>query len=349
MKEKVSENSNWPQKLYIASPRGFCVGVERIIEVLETARQEYPDKEIYINHAPVHNTYVVSRLEKIRVKVMKSIDDISEDSIAAISAHDASPQEKEAILQKKPAGYIDGACPLVKKPHDEVKRLITKDPETTILYIGHAGHAEAIGVIGEAPNNINLIQTPEDATSIQVNNPEKVALLMQTTLSQRDAGEMTKILRERFPNIWEPKVSDICFATQNRQDGVEAVVKKGAEAIVVVSSQTSSNGTRLVEVAVQALRTEMKIPLEEAQKRAIMVDDASTLDPNFFINKNSVGITAAASTPEDKVQEVVSWLIQRGGIMSIEDVTVADESNMQFALPKIQHLNQPTINQTGVS
>ncbi len=320
MKEIVPD---WPQKLLLANPRGFCAGVVRAVEALRDFhlknRGEQPEGITYSYHQIIHNTHVVGEFEEAGVEFVNNLTEIPEGSKVMFSAHGVSPEVVRQAKERR-LSMVDATCPLVAKPHQEARRFAKDGYE--ILYVGHEGHDEAVGLTGEAPQSIKLIQTVEDARAIIVNNPTKLALLTQTTLSIDDTEPILNILRGRFPGIIEPPKSDICYATQNRQDGIKAMVREGAEVVVVVGSQNSSNSERLVEVAVGNGAT-----------RSFLIDSAEELDPNWFIGAKAVGLTSGASAPEEKFQEVVSWFKKRGSIQ-IQEVVVADESRIHFAPPK---------------
>lgn len=314
---------DWPQKLLLASPRGFCAGVDRIIRGVERShearQQTHPGSITYVFHEAIHNKPEVERLKRLGIVSVNNISEIPDGADAWISAHGASPQVYQEA-QTKGLDLIDGTCPLVKKPHDEVKRYVSEGRE--ILYICHFGHDEAVGLVGEAPESIISIQTEEDVDFINVKDPTKLALLTQTTLSMDDTAKIRAKIKERFPDIIEPPRTDICYATQNRQNAVKTIVQKGAEVVVVVGSQNSSNSLRLAEVAITA-----------GAVRSFLVDGADELDKNWFIGIRAVGLTAGASGPEYKFQEVVSWFQERG-CLDIQEVKVADESMIHFAPPQ---------------
>lgn len=313
---EVTEVQNWPQKLLIPNPYGFCAGVRRAIYALQQLQQSRkPGETIYAYHKIIHNTHVVRDFEEGGIKFVDDINEIPLGGRAMASAHGIHPQIR-AIALERGINLTDATCPLVKKPHDEAVRY--KELGYDVLYICHEGHDEAVGVLGEAPKIMHPIQTREDALKVAVPTPERVALITQTTLSQDETAEIIAILRERFPNMEEPKKEDICYATQNRQDGVKAVIAHGAEALVAVGSPNSSNSQRLKEVA------------ESLGALAFLVDDVSELNPEPFFGISCVGLTAGASAPDQKFNEVVEWFKARGS-SEIEHIVVANEDLTRFA------------------
>lgn len=311
-----------PLKIFVANPRGFCAGVVRAVDALwdyhRQNQSDKPDAKTYSYHQIIHNTHIVRQFEQAGVVFVNDIAEIPEGSNLMLSAHGVTP---EVIKQAEQRGLRlkDATCPLVDKTHREARRYL--DEGMTVLLIGHPGHDETVGTLGYAPE-VKLIEKPEDVDNLQVPDPDKVALIMQTTLSMDDADAARKAVIGRFPNVVMPKVSDICYATQNRQDGVKTMVDKGAEIVVVVGSQNSSNSKRLAEVAMTA-----------GVVRSYLIDDASELNPDWFVGAEAVGLTSGASAPEDKFQEVMAWFQQLGST-SVEEVTVADESRMSFSPPK---------------
>ena len=316
MTEAQVENT-WPTTLLLASPRGFCAGVIRAIDTLSVVQAQNPTNTTYSYHEIIHNTHVVGGFKQSGVKFVDEINQIPEGKTVVLSAHGVSPAIRKQA-QNRGLRIVDATCPLVEKTHREALKYIRGN--YTILYIGHAGHDETIGTLGEAPDKIKLIQTIRDATTIEVPDEEKVALITQTTLSQGETEEIRNILRKRFMKMVEPKQEDICYATQNRQDGVRRMVENGAQVVITVGSPNSSNSQRLREVT------------EDQGAIGILIDDASELDPSIFFGVNCVGLTAGASAPDDKFQKVVDWFKARGSI-NITGVVVADESRTIFTLP----------------
>lgn len=324
MEKELSERELWPQTLLIASPRGFCAGVRRAIDALWDFHKQNQAKEssstTYSYHQIIHNTHVVRDFENSGVVFVNDINEIPEGENVMFSAHGFSPEVRRQAEERK-LSWIDATCPLVEKPHKEIRKFASDG--YAILYIGHADHDETIGILGEAPEHIKLIENIDDAESVEVADPEKVAFTTQTTLSIDDTAEIRKTLKERFPNIIEPSRSDICYATQNRQDGVKEMIQRGASVIIVVGSPNSSNSKRLAEVA------------EASGIRAYFVDEVGELvgREDEFLGVSIIGLTSGASAPEDKFQEVVSWFYKRGS-KEIVEIIVEDESKISFAPPK---------------
>lgn len=309
--------SGWPTKVYLASPRGFCAGVVMAIETLKEVQRLNPDQTVYSYHEIIHNNHVVNDFEKSGVRFVNSVEEVPEGTPLVLSAHGVSPKIMDQAEQRRHR-VIDATCPLVNKTHTEARRFL--DEGRTVLYIGHAGHDETEGTLGFAPE-IKLIEKEEDIERIEVPDPEKVALITQTTLSMDDAAKIRSSILKRFPNLVEPSRLDICFATQNRQDGVKGMINMGAQAIVVCGSPTSSNSARLTEVALAY------------GAPSFLVDEASLLDPRNFTGFRIVGLTSGASAPEDKFLEVVDFFQSRGSLVETLKVT-DDENNRTFALPK---------------
>jgi len=323
----------WPKKILIASPRGFCAGVERAIEVLERMQESNPNEQIFSYHQIVHNTHVVRKFEKSGVRFVDDIREIPQGGTVVFSAHGVSPEVRTDTQDRK-LNWVDATCPLVEKPHREVKKYAEQG--YTILYIGHAGHDETIGTMGEAPEHMRLIETVEDARKIHVENPDMLALTTQTTLSLDDTSEILAVLKERFPNMIVPRSEDICYATQNRQDAVKEMVRQGAKAIVILGSFNSSNAHRMREVAQRALEAANGgSQIGKREPLSYLIDDCSELNgmEETFAKVEMVGLSSAASVSEEKFQEVVDWFKERGTEL-VEEVVVADESKIHFAPPQ---------------
>lgn len=322
----MTENPRHPSTVLIAKPHGVCAGVEMAVAGLQALHHSRQEDTTFVYHEIVHNRSVVADFKKQGVVFIDNIDEAPPGATLMFSAHGVS---RDVIQQghARNLEMFDATCPLVKKPHQEAKRLAGQGYE--IFYICHTAHDEAIGVIGEAPNAIIPIQTKEDALAVTAKDPDKVALLTQTTFSVMEVAEMTEILRQRFPGMWEPNASDICYATQHRQTAVKVIVEQGAEIVVVVGSQNSSNSKRLAEVALRA-----------GAIRSYLVDKAEELDPNWFIGAEIVGLTSGASAPEECFIEVVNWFEGRGS--RIQEVIGADERKIHFAPPmKLQTSKRP--------
>src|SRR3989338_8010044 len=273
-------------KILLAKPSGFCAGVERAIEVVEQALQRFPGP-VYVRKEIVHNRHVVNELRAKGARFVEELIEVPAGATAIFSAHGVSPAV-HAAAQDRRLRVIDATCPLVTKVHVEAKRFAREG--YTILLIGHAGHEEVEGTMGEAPGAIRLVQTVEDARRVTVPTPEKVAVITQTTLSVDDTRAIIDILRARFPQLVAPSKDDICYATQNRQNAVKTIARE-AEVILVIGAKNSSNSIRLTEVA------------EDAGRRAYLINDAREINPVWFVGVRCVGVTSGASAHEHLVQE----------------------------------------------
>lgn len=301
------------KQLLLANPRGFCAGVERAIEIVEIALKMY-GPPVYVRKEIVHNPHVVDSLRAKGAVFVEMEQEVPPGSVIIYSAHGVAPSVRNNAAARSLTA-IDATCPLVTKVHVEAVKYV-KDG-CSILLIGHDGHDEIIGTMGEAPGAIQLIETVEDARTVQVPNPEKVVCLTQTTLSVDDTRAVVEVLRERFPEIIVR--NDICYATQNRQTAVKGVAHQ-VDLILVVGAANSSNSVRLMEVA-------------RAQGvNAHRIADAREIDPAWLEGATSIGVTSGASTPEVKVTEVLEFLRGRGYPTSHE-IKVVDE-NVTFTLPK---------------
>ena len=304
-------------EIVLASPRGFCAGVDRAILIVENALKKW-GPPVYVRHEIVHNRQVVERLQAQGVIFVEEIKDIPKGSHAIFSAHGVSPavrqQAKEQSLE-----VVDATCPLVTKVHGEAQRYRRKN--FTILLIGHAEHVEVQGTMGEAPERMIVIETIQDAEKVQLTDSNQVAYLTQTTLSLDDTFEIIKILKKRFPSIEAPPKDDICYATQNRQNAVKELASQ-VERILVVGASNSSNTLRLVEVA--------KAQGTEARR----VEEASQIEKTDVERVGSIGITAGASAPEDVVQSIVAKLCELAPQHIVRELKLVDE-NVNFALPAI--------------
>jgi 4-hydroxy-3-methylbut-2-enyl diphosphate reductase len=309
------------QKIILAKPRGFCAGVERAIEVVEQALERVPGP-VYVRKEIVHNPHVVNALRNKGAVFVDELSEVPEGSTTIFSAHGVSPAVHQAAQERR-LNVVDATCPLVTKVHVEAKRFAREG--YTLLLIGHAGHEEVEGTMGEAPEAIRLIQTVEDARAVQVPNPEKVAVITQTTLSVDDTRAIIEALKARFPRLVAPAKDDICYATQNRQNAVKAIARD-AEVILVIGAKNSSNSIRLTEVA------------EDAGRAAHLINDASEIDPRWFTAARCVGVTSGASAPEHLVQEVVEAL-RRLGATQLEERELIQE-DVSFGLPvELTHLS----------
>ncbi len=304
-----------PTEVLLANPRGFCAGVDRAITIVERALEKF-GAPVYVRHEVVHNRFVV---ENLRAKGAVFIEDLAEvpDGATLIFSAHGVPLSIREEASRRGLNVFDATCPLVTKVHVEVKKLREQGYE--IVMIGHKGHPEVEGTMGQSQSGMHLVETPDDVASLMVADPNKLAYVTQTTLSVDDAARVVDALKARFPHIVGPKKDDICYATQNRQDAVKTLAKQ-SDVVIVVGSPNSSNSNRLREVAANA-----GIP-------AYMVDNAGQLDPNWFVGKNKVGITAGASAPEVLVQEVVTRLNELG-ISAVQPLAGIEEK-VNFPLPK---------------
>lgn len=323
-----SSNSSYGElpmiKVLLANPRGFCAGVDRAIEIVERALSMH-GAPIYVRHEVVHNRFVVENLEKKGAVFVENLDEVPVGSILIFSAHGVSHAvRREAEAQQ--FKVFDATCPLVTKVHIEVAKMREQGRE--IIMIGHAGHPEVEGTMGQAKGDgpaMYLVETEEDVENLKVKDPTHLAYVTQTTLSVDDATRVIKALKKRFPKITGPKKDDICYATQNRQDAVKMMVKQ-CDLVIVVGSPNSSNSNRLCEVA------------RNAGVDAYMIDRAEHLQEAWVEGKDRIGITAGASAPEVLVQEVISRLRQIGAGQAGREVMVEELSgvveSVVFPLPK---------------
>ena len=300
--------------IILAKPRGFCAGVDRAIDVVELALETF-GAPVYVRKEIVHNPHVVDSLRRKGTIFVDELDDVPEGATAIFSAHGIAP-EVRAVAARRRLRVIDATCPLVTKVHVEAIRFARDGYH--ILLIGHAGHDEVVGTMGEAPQAIQLVQTAEEAERIEVPNPDRVAAITQTTLSVDDTLAVLNVLRRRFPRLVTPAKDDICYATQNRQNAVKAITAQ-AEVVLVIGAQNSSNSIRLTEVA------------RDAGRRAYLINDAGAIDPRWFDDVRCVGVTSGASAPEHLVQQVVDRL-QQLGATEVEEVELVRE-DVTFGLP----------------
>ena len=294
-------------KLLLAKPRGFCAGVDRAIDVVEMALTLY-DGPIYVRKEIVHNKHVIQSLASKGVIFVDELDAVPEGAVVIFSAHGVSPEVRSMAAAKR-LTVIDATCPLVTKVHQEAVRFAQEG--RSIILVGHADHEEVVGTTGEAPDNIQVVGSVEEAERVQVSNPNQVAVTTQTTLGVDDTKEILDALKQRFPNIVAPSSDDICYATQNRQTAIKTLAKD-TNLVLVLGSDNSSNSRRLREVA------------ESAGARAYLIDDVSEIDPSWLKGVECVGVTAGASAPEHLVQEVVEYFRQLG-VAEIEEVAVIEE------------------------
>jgi 4-hydroxy-3-methylbut-2-en-1-yl diphosphate reductase len=303
------------KEILLAQPRGFCAGVYRAIEVVERAIEQF-GAPIYVRHEIVHNTYVVDGLRKKGAIFIEELDEVPSGSTVIFSAHGVSKAVR-AEAESRGLKVFDATCPLVTKVHVEVAKMHKEGRE--IIMIGHLGHPEVEGTMGQVGAGMHLVQTPEDVETLQVKNPNLLAYVSQTTLSVDDSATIIAALKHRFPGITEPKKADICYATTNRQEAVKALAPH-VDVVIVVGSPNSSNSNRLREVA------------EKRGTVAYMVDNATQIDPAWLLEKTRIGVTAGASAPEILVQAVIARL-KECGINSVHVLEGAEE-NTAFPLPK---------------
>ena len=304
------------KKVLLASPRGYCAGVDRAVIAVEKALDHY-GAPIYVRKQIVHNIHVVTNLEKRGAIFVDEVDEVPRGSILVFSAHGVSPAVVKAS-EERDLQTIDATCPLVTKVHREVQRFAAENYD--ILLVGHEGHEEVEGTAGEAPDVVQIVDEDDSINSVTIKDPNKVIWLSQTTLSVDETMETVVKLREKFPTLQNPPSDDICYATQNRQ---VAIKKVGAisDLVIVVGSANSSNTVRLVEVALLA-----------GAKAAYRVDYASEIDDAWFEGVESVGVSSGASVPEELVEEVLTYLAERG-FGDVETIQTAEE-DIQFSLPK---------------
>lgn len=303
------------KKVLLASPRGYCAGVDRAVIAVEKALDHY-GAPIYVRKQIVHNKHVVSSLEARGAIFVEEVDEVPEGSVLVFSAHGVSPAVVAAAAERG-LNTIDATCPLVTKVHREVQRFAAEDYD--ILLIGHEGHEEVEGTAGEAPHVVQIIDKDDSIASAKVRDPKKLIWLSQTTLSVDETMETVLKLREKHPTLQNPPSDDICYATQNRQVAIKKV-GAGSDLVIVVGSGNSSNTVRLVEVA-----------LEAGAKAAYRVDYASEIDEAWFEGVETVGVSSGASVPEELVDEVLVYLAEKG-FGDVRTVQTAEE-DVQFSLP----------------
>jgi len=301
--------------ILLANPRGFCAGVDRAIAIVERALEKF-GAPIYVRHEVVHNTYVVNDLKAKGAIFVEELAEVPAGATVIFSAHGVS-QAVRAEAEERGLNVFDATCPLVTKVHVEVSKMREKDYE--IVMIGHKGHPEVEGTLGQSDGGMYLVETPEDVASLQVSNPDTLTYVTQTTLSVDDAARVVAALRARFPAIVGPKKDDICYATQNRQDAVKAMAPQ-CDLVLVVGSPNSSNSNRLREVA------------ENLGVVAYMVDSAQDIQPGWLAGRTRIGITAGASAPEILVQDVIDRLKQLGAteVAPLEGL----QEKVSFPMPK---------------
>jgi 4-hydroxy-3-methylbut-2-enyl diphosphate reductase len=301
-------------RVLLAAPRGYCAGVERAVDAVERALEQH-GPPVYVRKQIVHNLHVVRDLEAKGAVFVEEETEVPEGAVVVLSAHGVAPDVYSNAAARE-LDVIDATCPLVTKVHFEARRFA--DEDRTIVLIGHAGHEEVVGTTGQAPSRTILVQSVQEARSVQVADPENLAYLTQTTLSVDETDAILAILRERFPAIAGPPREDICYATQNRQDAVKAIAPD-ADVVLVIGSTNSSNSNRLAEVS------------RELGTPAYLVDDEEQVDPAWLDGAVTVGLTSGASAPDHLVARMLAWLADRG-FDEVEQVRVADEG-VRFSLP----------------
>lgn len=307
-----------PISILLAAPRGFCAGVDRAIQIVEQAIRKW-GAPVYVRHEIVHNRHVVERLEALGAVFVEELDDCPEDRPVIFSAHGV-PKAVPAEARRREMIYVDATCPLVSKVHVEAERHFNAGNE--IVLIGHAGHPEVIGTMGQLPDGaITLLETVADAETYQPRDPAKLSFVTQTTLSVDDTAEMVGVLQRRFPGIAAPHKEDICYATTNRQDAVKAMAEQ-SDLVLVIGSPKSSNSVRLVEVAKRA-----------GARDARLVGSAEEVDWGWFDNAKTVGVTAGASAPEDLVEGLIAAIAARFDAR-VQEVRVTKE-DVVFKLPRV--------------
>lgn len=307
-----------PLTILLAAPRGFCAGVDRAIQIVEQSLRKW-GAPVYVRHEIVHNRHVVERLERLGAVFVEELDQVPPDRPVVFSAHGV-PKSVPAEAQRREMIYLDATCPLVSKVHVESERLHEAGRE--IVLIGHAGHPEVIGTMGQLREGaITLLETLADAQAFQPSDPANLAFVTQTTLSVDDTAEMVAALQARFPGIAAPHKEDICYATTNRQEAVKALARD-SDVVLVIGSTKSSNSVRLAEVARRA-----------GARAAYLINSADDLDWAWLDDAHTVGVTAGASAPEDLVEGLIAALSARFDAR-VEEVTVSKE-DVVFKLPRV--------------
>jgi len=315
MPEAVQQPVAPSKRVLLAAPRGYCAGVDRAVVTVEKALELY-GAPVYVRKEIVHNKYVVQSLRDRGAIFVDEVEEVPEGATVVFSAHGVAPVVHQESAERG-LKTIDATCPLVTKVHAEARRFSQEGYQ--IVLIGHEGHEEVVGTTGEAPEAITLVQDPKEAHTVELSAEDKLVWLSQTTLSVDETLDTVAVLKERYPNLLSPPSDDICYATQNRQSAVKAIAPR-ADVMIVVGSGNSSNSVRLAEVA-----------LEAGAKAAYRVDTYRELQPAWFDDAATVGLTSGASVPELLVDEVLTWLREQG-FRSVEEVTTAEES-LVFALP----------------
>ncbi len=301
--------------ILVASPRGFCAGVSYAIDIVDLVLERH-GPPVYVRHEIVHNRHVVDKLRKQGARFVEDLADVPAGSLLIFSAHGVAPAVREEA-KARDLRVVDATCPLVTKVHLEALRYAREGYE--ILLIGHRGHVEVIGTLGHAPEQMHLVETVADVERLVLRDPERVAVVTQTTLSVDDTREILDAIRRRFPAVRVPPKDDICYATQNRQTAVKELARR-SDLVLVIGSPTSSNANRLVEVARNEGRT------------ARLIEDAHDIEPSWLEGVGTLGLTAGASTPESLVQNAIERL-QTLGFGAVRDLSTAEE-HVTFPLPR---------------
>ena len=310
--------SRRPLQVRLATPRGFCAGVDRAIQIVERALEKY-GAPVYVRHEIVHNRHVVDRLRNLGAVFVEELDECPTDRPVVFSAHGV-PKSVPAEAERRALFYLDATCPLVSKVHVEAERNFSAGRQ--IVLIGHAGHPEVEGTMGQLPEGaVTLIETPEDAERFEPREASNLAYVTQTTLSLDDTAEIIGVLKRRFPGLPDPHKEDICYATTNRQEAVKRVAEQ-CDLVLVIGSPNSSNSVRLVEVARRA-----------GARMAQLVDDASVVDWGWFDGVQTVGITAGASAPEPLIEALVAAIGERFETQVVEDSGARE--TVTFKLPRV--------------
>ena len=304
------------RRVLLAAPRGYCAGVDRAVVAVEKALEHY-GAPVYVRKEIVHNRHVVETLAARGAVFVEETDEVPEGARVVFSAHGVSPAVKASAAARN-LQTIDATCPLVTKVHKEAVRFAADDFD--ILLIGHDGHEEVEGTQGEAPEHIQVVNSPDAVDDVVVRDPDRVVWISQTTLSVDETMETVRRLRERFPNLQDPPSDDICYATQNRQVAVKKLAP-ACDVVITVGSANSSNSVRLVEVA-----------LDAGARTSYRVDNADEIDPAWLVGATTVGLTSGASVPESLVEEVLA-LLARHGFEDVEEVRTATE-DLMFSLPR---------------
>ncbi len=306
-------------EIILAQPRGFCAGVERAIKIVEKALEVYPDKEIYVLHEIVHNHYILSSLRERGVNFVDTIHEIqNQDAVIIFSAHGTAKDVITKAKAKFPI-VLDATCPLVTKVHKEIERNARNQKEN--ILIGHKGHQEVIGTMGQIEKKVHLVQSVDDVEKLQVQNPQNLSYVTQTTLSIDDTINIIRALKSKFPYIQGPNLKDVCYATQNRQNAVKDLAKV-TDVILVLGSKNSSNSMRLCEVSQL-----QNVP-------SYLIDDCKDLDLSWLDNATRIGITAGASAPEILVTRVIEFLKSKYNKVTVRTLNTIKEK-VSFKLPQI--------------